>query len=125
MSEDRFEAHPHSDAAAPGANGLRVIRFNATQRGQVRVEASEQRSWQSAMPALKKLVYLVDVVLPGMRRTLRQRRRDLILDLGLSASVQEIRDHNNRMDEQVRSSAGPTGVSSGEFALADISATPG
>ena len=62
VSEDRFEAHPHSDAAAPGANGLRVIRFNATQRGQVRVEASEQRSWQSAMPAPKTLVYLVDVV---------------------------------------------------------------
>ena len=37
VSEDRFEAHPHSDAAAPGANGLRVIRFNATQRGQVRM----------------------------------------------------------------------------------------
>ena len=59
--EDTFGQHPDGEAGAPGASGLRTVRFVGKKAGRVRVEARLGRSWESATAAPKTIVYEIDV----------------------------------------------------------------
>jgi inhibitor of cysteine peptidase len=60
--EDTVGQPPGGNAGAPGAGGLRIVRFVGKQRGRVRIEARLGRSWEAAAAASKTVAYSIDVV---------------------------------------------------------------
>ena len=61
LREDPFGRHPDEQAGAPGAGGMRTVRFVGKTKGRVRVEARLGRSWEPATTASKTIVYSIEI----------------------------------------------------------------